>query len=82
MSANRLPPAGCLYGVAFVRISTVAARYLGTGGFVVATVAAQVIVGALLDRVGALGLDTIPLAPVRLGGIPALIVGKILVSLR
>jgi bacterial/archaeal transporter family-2 protein len=81
-SVSPLYLTGGLYGVAFVAISLVAVRYLGVGGFVVSTVAAQVIVGALLDRAGVLGLETIPLTPVRLLGFLALIIGTILVTLR
>ena len=47
---------GGLMGAALVTVSLVTVRTLGAGGVVAATVAGQLIVSALLDRAGVLGL--------------------------
>lgn len=73
---------GGLYGAALVTVSLVTVRYLGAGGVVVAIVSGQVIVAALLDRAGVLGLDKVGLSPLRLLGFAALLIGTALVTLR
>src|SRR5689334_10775578 len=50
---------GGLLGAILVSVSLVTVRTLGAGGVVAATVAGQLTVSALLDRVGALGLDKV-----------------------
>jgi transporter family-2 protein len=73
---------GGLYGAALVTVSLVTVRYLGAGGVVVAIVSGQVIVAAILDRLGVLGLEVVGLSPVRLLGFAALLIGTALVALR
>jgi transporter family-2 protein len=57
-------------------------RTLGAGGVVAATVAGQLIVSALLDRAGVLGLDRVGLTPTRLLGFGLLLLGTALVTAR
>jgi transporter family-2 protein len=71
---------GGLLGAVLVTVSLVTVQTLGAGGVVAATVAAQLIVSALLDRAGVLGLDQIGLSPLRVLGFALLILGTVLVT--
>jgi transporter family-2 protein len=71
---------GGLLGGVLVAVSLVTVRTLGAGGVVAATVAGQLIVSALLDRSGALGLDRVGLTPTRLAGMGLLVAGVLLVT--
>ncbi|MBX5440177.1 MAG: DMT family transporter [Solirubrobacteraceae bacterium] len=71
---------GGLMGAALVTVSLVTVRTLGAGGVVAATVAGQLIVSALLDRAGVLGLEKVGLTPPRLAGMGLLIVGTLLIT--
>lgn len=73
---------GGLAGACWVGASLVTVRYLGAGGVVAAAISAQLIVGAILDRFGVLGLERLEFTPVRAIGFAALILGTILVTLR
>jgi len=73
---------GGLMGAALVSVSLLTVRTLGAGGVVAATVCSQVIVSALLDRAGVLGLDQLGLTPLRLLGFGLLLLGTFLVVLR
>jgi transporter family-2 protein len=73
---------GGLMGVILVSVSLVAVRTLGAGGVVAATVAGQLIVSALLDRAGVLGLEKIGLTPLRLFGFALLLLGTACVTAR
>jgi bacterial/archaeal transporter family-2 protein len=73
---------GGLLGAALVSVSLVTVRRLGAGGVVAATVCGQLIVSALLDRAGVLGLSKVGLSPVRLLGMALLLAGTALVTLR
>ena len=73
---------GGLLGAALVSVSLVTVRTLGAGGVVAATVSAQLIVSALLDRLGVLGLDKIGLSPLRVAGFGLLLAGTALVTIR
>jgi bacterial/archaeal transporter family-2 protein len=74
---------GGFMGAALISVSLVAVRTLGAGGGVVAaTVASQLVVAALLDRLGVLGLDRIGLTPARLLGFALLLAGTALVTAR
>src|SRR5919201_7079965 len=53
---------GGLMGAALVSVSLVTVRTLGAGGVVAATVTSQLIVSAILDRLGVLGLDKVGLS--------------------
>lgn len=80
-----LQPAYLLGGVAgavIVTVSLVTVRELGAGGVVAVTVCTQLIVSALLDRLGVLGLTATPLDWWRVLGFAMLIGGTVLVTLR
>jgi bacterial/archaeal transporter family-2 protein len=73
---------GGLMGAALISVSLVAVRTLGAGGVVAATVASQLVVSALLDRFGVLGLDRVGLTPARVLGFALLLTGTALVTTR
>ena len=80
-----IPPlylTGGLMGAVLVSVSLVTVRTLGAGGVVAATVSGQVVVSAILDRFGFLGLDRIGLTPGRLLGFALLLGGTALVTAR
>jgi transporter family-2 protein len=71
---------GGLLGAVLVSVTLVTVKTLGAGGVVAATVASQLIVSALLDRAGVLGLDKVGLSPLRLLGFALLLAGVALVT--
>ena len=73
---------GGLAGALFVAVSLVTVRYLGAAATAGAFLCAQLVVAAVLDQMGVLGLDRISLSPVRILGIATLILGSILVTIR
>ena len=73
---------GGLMGAALVSVSLVTVRTLGAGGVVAATVSGQLVVSAILDRYGVLGLERIGLTPARLAGFALLLAGTALVTSR
>ena len=73
---------GGLLGAVLVTVSLVAVRTLGAGGVVAATVTTQLIVSAVLDRLGLLGLDEIGLTPLRVAGFVLLLSGTLMVTIR
>ena len=73
---------GGLLGAALISVSLVTVRTLGAGGVVAATLCGQLIVSAILDRLGVLGLDRVGLTPARLLGFALLVGGTVLVTTR
>jgi transporter family-2 protein len=73
---------GGLLGAALVSVSLVTVRTLGAGGVVAATVTGQLVVSAMLDRYGVLGLERVGLTPLRVGGFALLLVGTAMVTVR
>lgn len=73
---------GAIAGAAIVVVSLITVRFLGAGGVAAALVAMQLIVSALLDRYGLLGLETTPLGWKGFVGITLLLVGTLLVTSR
>ncbi len=73
---------GGLLGAALVSVSLVTVRTLGAGGVVAATVSGQLVVSALLDRAGVIGLERVGLTPARLIGFALLVAGTALVTAR
>ena len=71
---------GGLMGAVLVTVSLVTVKTLGAGGVVAATVAGQLIVSAVLDRAGVLGLDKVGLTPTRLAGMGLLVLGTLLIT--
>ena len=70
---------GGLMGVVLITVSLVTVRTLGAGGVVAATVSGQLIVSALLDRWGVIGLAETPITVGRVVGFVLLIAGTLLV---
>jgi bacterial/archaeal transporter family-2 protein len=80
-----IPPlylTGGLMGAILVSVSLVTVRTLGAGGVVAATVTGQLIVSAIIDRFGILGLDKVALTPIRVAGFILLFGGTVLVTAR
>jgi transporter family-2 protein len=80
-----IPPlylTGGLMGAILVSVSLVTVRTLGAGGVVAATVSGQLVVSAILDRYGFLGLERVGLTPARLAGFALLLAGTALVTAR
>jgi transporter family-2 protein len=78
-----IPPGylvGGLLGAVLVSVSLVTVKTLGAGGVVAATVSSQLIVSAILDRAGVLGLEQIGLSAWRLAGFALLLAGTVLVT--
>jgi transporter family-2 protein len=78
-----IPPGYLFGGVAgafIVSVSLVTVKTLGAGGVVAATVSSQLIVSALLDRAGVLGLDQVGLSAMRVLGFGLLLAGTVLVT--
>jgi transporter family-2 protein len=73
---------GGVAGAALVTVTLVTVRKLGAGGVVAATVTGQLIVSAILDRYGVLGLERVGLTPIRVAGFALLLAGTALVTLR
>lgn len=73
---------GGIAGAAVVAVTLVTVRSLGASGVAAALVCAQLVVAAVLDRLGVLGLEETPLTLTRLAGVGLLIVGTILVVSR
>jgi bacterial/archaeal transporter family-2 protein len=73
---------GGLMGAVLVSVSLVTVRTLGAGGVVAATVSGQLVVSAILDRYGFLGLDRVGLTPARVAGFALLFAGTALVTAR
>ena len=73
---------GGLLGAALISVSLVTVRTLGAGGVVAATLCGQLVVSAILDRFGVLGLDRVGLTPTRLLGFALLVGGTALVTAR
>ena len=73
---------GGISGAAIVVVSLITVRHLGAGGVAAALVGTQLIVAALLDRLGAVGLEQAPVTSLRAIGIGLLILGTVLVTTR
>lgn len=73
---------GGLLGAALISVSLVTVRTLGAGGVVAALLCGQLMVSAILDRYGVLGLDRVGLTPARLLGFALLLGGTALVTAK
>jgi transporter family-2 protein len=73
---------GGLLGALLVGVTLVTVRTLGAGGVVAAMVTGQLVVSALLDQFGVLGLERINLGPARIAGFALLLAGTALVTAR
>ena len=70
---------GGVLGAVYVTTALIAVRTLGAGGVTAATIAGQLTLSVVLDRMGVLGLDERGLTPSRVAGVALLAVGTFLV---
>ena len=71
--------AGGVLGAAYVLTSLVMVKHLGAGGVTAATIAGQLALSLVMDKVGVLGLDERPLSLPRVLGVALLAAGVFLV---
>jgi bacterial/archaeal transporter family-2 protein len=70
---------GGLLGAIYVANALVAVGSIGAGGVAAATVAGQLTASVIVDRLGILGLEQVPLSPARILGVALLLAGTVLV---
>ena len=70
---------GGVLGAAYVTTVLLTVRTLGAGGVTAATVAGQLTMSVVIDRVGFLGLDETPITLGRVIGVVLLFAGTVLV---
>jgi bacterial/archaeal transporter family-2 protein len=70
---------GGLLGAAYVTTVLLTVRTLGAGGVTAATVAGQLTMSVVIDRLGILGLDETPITLTRVIGVVLLFAGTVLV---
>jgi len=70
---------GGLLGALYVTNALIAVSVIGAGGVAAATITGQLAASVAVDRLGAFGLDQVPLTPERLIGVGLLLVGTLLV---
>ncbi len=70
---------GGLLGAAYVTTVLLTVRTLGAGGVTAATVAGQLTMSVVIDRIGFLGLDETPITLPRVIGVMLLFAGTVLV---
>jgi len=70
---------GGLLGAVYVVNALIVVSSIGAGGVAAATITGQLAASIVVDRLGAFGLDEIPLTPERVLGVALLVAGTILV---
>ncbi len=70
---------GGLLGAVFVTTALITVRSIGAGGVAAATITGQLTAGIVIDRLGILGLDRVPLSATRIVGVGLLLAGTYLV---
>ena len=70
---------GGFLGAVYVANALIAVSSIGAGGVAAATITGQLTASVVLDRVGAFGLDEVPLSPERVAGVVLLLAGTVLV---
>lgn len=70
---------GGLLGAIYVTNALIAVSAIGAGGVAAATITGQLGAAVAADRLGAFGLDEIPLTPERILGVGLLVLGTVLV---
>jgi bacterial/archaeal transporter family-2 protein len=70
---------GGFLGAVYVANALVAVSSIGAGGVAAATITGQLTASVVLDRIGAFGLDQVPLSPERIAGVALLLAGTVLV---
>jgi transporter family-2 protein len=70
---------GGVLGAAYVIVSLIAVSTIGAGGVAAATITGQLTAAVIIDRLGILGLEKVPLSASRLVGVGLLLAGTYLV---
>jgi transporter family-2 protein len=70
---------GGVLGAAYVFTSLVVVDSIGAGGVAAATITGQLTMSVIIDRLGVLGLNEVPLSPQRVIGVALLMAGTYLV---
>jgi bacterial/archaeal transporter family-2 protein len=70
---------GGVGGAVIVTVSLIAVRELGAGGVTAATIAGQLTLSVVIDRMGVLGLDERPITWEKLFGVGLLALGTVLI---
>ena len=70
---------GGLFGALWITTSLIAISTLGAGGVVAATITGQLTGSVILDRLGVLGLDRVPITIPRVLGVCLLVAGTYLI---
>ena len=70
---------GGLLGAVYVTCALIAVPVVGAGGVAAGTITGQLITAVVIDRVGAFGLDGLPLTASRVAGVALLLAGTFLV---
>jgi len=70
---------GGMLGAIYVTTALISVKTLGAGGVTAATIAGQLTMSVVLDRIGALGLEERGLSPSRLVGVALLAAGTFLI---
>lgn len=70
---------GGFLGAIYVANALIQVAVIGAGGVAAATITGQLAASVAVDRLGAFGLDEIPLTPERVIGVALLLVGTLLI---
>ena len=70
---------GGVLGAAYVFTVLVTVTSIGAGGVAAATITGQLTASVILDRLGVLGLEEVPLSPERVAGVALLLAGTFLI---
>jgi transporter family-2 protein len=70
---------GGILGAAYVTVALISVSTIGAGGVAAATITGQLTTAVVIDRLGVLGLEKVPLSASRLIGLALLLAGTFLV---
>jgi bacterial/archaeal transporter family-2 protein len=70
---------GGVLGAAYVTVALISVTTIGAGGVAAATITGQLTTAVVIDRLGILGLEKVPLSASRLAGVALLLAGTFLV---
>lgn len=70
---------GGVLGAVYVTSALIAVKSIGAGGVAAGTISGQLVASLVVDRLGAFGLDEVPLSPSRIAGAVLLLAGTLLI---
>lgn len=70
---------GGLFGAAYVFSALMLVDQIGAGGIAAATITGQLTLSVIIDRLGILGLEEVPITPDRVVGVALLLAGTFLI---